>query len=134
MIRKEIKQDNTFGGNYPYNVNYTVLPTNLIEITEEQRDYIDQNLNILRYDKTQEGIFESPKGVVDISQTTEYIAEQKAKAKQAIVKEYADIFKEFDRICGAKYSIGLCTTNQIIAQRKTLQNELTQKIQEINNG
>ena len=72
--------------------------------------------------------------IQDISQTPEYIAEQKAIAKQSVVKEYADIFKEFDRICGAKFSRGLCTTAQITAQRATLQNELTQKIQEINNG
>jgi len=72
--------------------------------------------------------------IQDISQTPEYIAEQKAIAKQSLVKEYADTFKEFDRICGAKFSRGLCTTSQITAQRTTLQNELTQKIQEINNG
>lgn len=72
--------------------------------------------------------------VICLENDPEYIAEQEAIAKQSLVKEYADIFKEFDRICGAKFSRGLCTTNQIIAQRTTLQNELTQKIQEINNG
>ena len=72
--------------------------------------------------------------VVCIENDPEYTTQQKAIAKQSVVKEYADIFKEFDRICGAKFSRGLCTINQIIAQRTTLQNELTQKIQEINNG
>lgn len=72
--------------------------------------------------------------VICLENDPEYIAEQKAIAKQPVVKEYADIFKEFDRICGAKFSRGLCTTAQITAQRTTLQNELTQKIQEINNG
>ena len=72
--------------------------------------------------------------VQDISQTPEYIAEQKSIAKQSVVKEYADIFKEFDRICGAKFSRGLCTTNQITAQRDILDDELTQKLEEIENG
>ena len=71
---------------------------------------------------------------IDISQTPEYIAEQKAIAKQSVVKEYADIFKEFDRICGAKFSRGLCTTSEITAQRDILDDELTQKLEEIENG
>lgn len=63
-----------------------------------------------------------------------YEQEQKAQAKKMIVKEYSEYFKELDRICGAKFARGLCTTNQIDAQRASLQSELNQKIQEIDNG
>ena len=63
-----------------------------------------------------------------------YEQEQKAQAKKMIVKEYSEYFKELDRICGAKFARGLCTTNQINAQRANLQSELNQKIQEIDNG
>ncbi len=72
MIRKEIKEDNSFGGNYTYDINYSTLPINYIEISEDQRDYIDANLDKLRYDSTQEGIFEIPRGIIDISHTIEY--------------------------------------------------------------
>lgn len=76
MIKKEIKGDNTFGGNYPCEVEYLNLPEKYIEITEEQRDFIDANLDKIRYDETQDGVFENPKGVIDISQTQEYIAQK----------------------------------------------------------
>ena len=69
--------------------------------------------------------------VIDISQTAEYLAEQKAKARTGIVKEYSERFKELDRICGAKFSRGLCTTVQINAQRAALQSELTTKLSEV---
>ena len=63
MIRKEIKEDNTFGGNYPYEIDYSNLPSILIDITEEQRDYIDANIDKLRY---------IDGAIVDISDTEEY--------------------------------------------------------------
>lgn len=86
IIRKEIKEDNTFGGNYPYGIDYTTLPINYIEITEEQRDYIDSNLDKLRYDDTQDGLFETPKGIIDISNTIEY-QNQLLQAEKQIKKQ-----------------------------------------------
>jgi len=91
MIRKEIKEDNSFGGNYTYDIDYSVLPLNYIEITEEQRDYIDANIDKLRYDETQDGIFETPKGIVDISNTIEcqnqLLQEERQKRQQQLVIE-----------------------------------------------
>lgn len=86
MIRKEICEDNTFGGNFPYNINYPKLPEKLIDITDEQRIYIDNNKSKLIYDATQKGIFESPRGVVDISNTNAYkakVAEKEAKIQNS---------------------------------------------------
>lgn len=82
LIRKEIKQDGTFGGNYPYSIDYPTLPIKFIEITEGQRDYIDSHLDILRYDESQDGIFDNPKGIVDFSNSLEYFAKQLEKEKQ----------------------------------------------------
>lgn len=87
LLRKEIKTDGTFGGNYPYEIDYSILPEKYIEITEEQRDFIDNNLNKLRYDKTQGGIFEKPKGIVDISQTPEYLTAELESAKLSKIEE-----------------------------------------------
>lgn len=70
----------------------------------------------------------------DITQTDEYKTKVKKQAVQALTLEYADYFKELDRICGAKFARGLCTKEQIETNRGNLQNELTTKIQEINNG
>lgn len=81
MIRKEIKQDNSFGGNYPIEIDYSSLPDRYIIITEEQRNFIDANIHNFSYDPTQEGIFTSPKGIVDISQTPEYLAKKISEAK-----------------------------------------------------
>ncbi len=98
MIRKEIKEDNTFGGNYPYDIDYTILPLKYIEITEEQRDYVDSNLDKLRYDEIQDGIFENPKGVVDISNTIEYqnqlLQAEKQIKKQQLILEVESLDKK----------------------------------------
>lgn len=87
LIRKEIKSDGTFGGNYPYELDYSILPEKYIEITEEQRDFIDSNINKLRYDETQDGIWENIRGVIDISQTPEYIAIELEAAKKIKLAE-----------------------------------------------
>lgn len=87
MIRKEIKPDNTFGGNYSYELEYPTLPDKYVEITEEQRDIMDANLDKFRYDENQDGIFENPKGIVDISQTQEYLAQETAKILQQTKEE-----------------------------------------------
>jgi len=109
MIKKEIKEDNSFGGNYTDELDYSVLPGKFILITEEQRDYIDANFDKLHYDETQDGIFESPKGVVDISQTPEYIAKKRLTEIEAELKNQDLIFlqkteaiKEFN---GKKYKV-----------------------------
>jgi hypothetical protein len=81
-IRKEINKDGTFGGNFPYDISYASLPDKFIEISEQQRDYIDSNLETLRYDETQEGIFEIPKGIIDISTTEEYLSKKLEQAKK----------------------------------------------------
>jgi len=47
MIKKEINKDNSFGGNYPEDINYSTSPQNYILITDEQRDYIDTNIDKL---------------------------------------------------------------------------------------
>ena len=98
MIRKEIKEDNTFDGNYPYDIDYTILPLKYIEITEEQRDYVDSNLDKLRYDEIQDGIFENPKGVVDISNTIEYqnqlLQAEKQIKKQQLILEVESLDKK----------------------------------------
>ena len=72
MIKKEIKTGGVFGGNYSDEISYPQLPELFIEISEEQRDYIDANIDKLIYDEAQDGIFENPKGVVDISETKAY--------------------------------------------------------------
>lgn len=72
LIRKEIKKDNSFGGNYPYSVNYQDIPEHFIDITPEQRDIIDTDITRYIYDVTQDGIFVTPKGVVDIVNTPPY--------------------------------------------------------------
>lgn len=87
LIRKEIKSDGTFGGNYPYELDYSILPEKYIEITEEQQDFIDSNINKLRYDETQDGIWENIRGVIDISQTPEYIAIELEAAKKIKLAE-----------------------------------------------
>ena len=96
MIRKEIKEDGSFGGNYPYDIDYLNLPQNFIEITEEQRDFIDNNIGKLRYDGTQDGIFEQPKGVIDISTTTEYIAKEVGKNKELKKNEILSQIQEIE--------------------------------------
>ncbi len=92
LIRKEIKQDGTFGGNYSYALNYSTLPEKFIEITEEQRDFIDTNIDKLRYDETQNGIFQDIKGVIDISQTYEYLSNKLENAK---IQKLADNEKKY---------------------------------------
>ena len=72
LIRKEIKKDNSFGGNYPYSVNYQDIPEHFIDITPEQRDIIDADITRYIYDATQDGIFDTPKGIVDIVNTPSY--------------------------------------------------------------
>lgn len=67
----------------------------------------------------------------EISNTTEYIAKQKAKQKAVIALEYKGYFNELDNICAAKFARGLCTTEQINTQRTALQTELTQKLSEV---
>ena len=49
MIRKEVKNDGSFGGNYPYDIEYANLPDKLIDITGQQRDEIDSNPDKYRY-------------------------------------------------------------------------------------
>lgn len=77
MIRKEIKTDGTFGGNFPYNIDYSNLPENLIEIEEEQAYEIDSNIEKYRYINGE---------IVDISETQEYkdkITQTENQAKKA---------------------------------------------------
>lgn len=95
MLRKEIKADNTFGGNYPDDIEYLNLPDKLIEITEEQRDYIDANLDKLIYNPKQNGIYDSPKGIIDISQTdyykTKILAQEKVQKIADLKAQIADL-------------------------------------------
>ena len=82
LIRKEIKEDNTFGGNFPYSINYQNLPTHYIDISPEQRDIIDADISRYVYDSTQDGIFDSPKGVVDIINSQSYQQKLLIEAKK----------------------------------------------------
>lgn len=88
IIRKEIKPDNTFGGNYPTNINYRQLPEKFILISEEQQVHIDSNLDTLLYCEGQDGIFQNPKGVVDISSTEEYLVKRQ---EAETIKRQTDI-------------------------------------------
>jgi len=63
MIRKEIKQDGTFGGNYPFEVDYLELPEKYIEITKGQAYEIDKNIDAYRYIDNE---------IVNIARTQEY--------------------------------------------------------------
>lgn len=84
MIRKEIKQDGTFGGNYPTDIEYPNLPENLIEITEEQRDCIDSNIEKMRYVDGE---------ITDISDTQEYkdkIAQEQKEAQKSELQAQID--------------------------------------------
>lgn len=95
MIRKEIKADSTFGGNYPQDIHYENLPSKFVQVTEEQRDYIDANLDKLVYDEAQEGIWKNLRGVVDISGSGEY----QAKVFQAEKKiKTAELQAQIDEI------------------------------------
>lgn len=95
LIRKEILEDGTFGGNFPYGINYPELPEKCIDITEEQRQYIDDHITTTVYDSSQDGIFNgNPKGVIDISQTPDYLAKELAKAKE---KVYYNIISKYDQ-------------------------------------
>lgn len=76
MIRKEIKQDGTFGGNYPKNIDYPDLPANLIEIDDEQAFAIDCNPDGFRYINGE---------IVDVSETDDYKA--KVQAAENIIKK-----------------------------------------------
>jgi len=87
MIRKEIKQDGTFGGNYPEDINYTRLPDKFILISEDQRDYIDSNIGKLIYDEMQEGIWIEPKGVVDVSDSNEFKNKMAQVEKEVKIEE-----------------------------------------------
>lgn len=87
MIRKEIKQDGTFGGNYPSDINYINLPENLIEVTREKAQEIDNNLDKYRFIEGQ---------ITDISSTPEYIAEQALKAKEQANAEIQKQINELD--------------------------------------
>lgn len=96
MIRKEIKENNTFGGNFPDNINYQNLPDNYIEITEEQRDYIDSNLDKLIFNSQKDGIYEHPKGIVDISGTEEYKMRVNEEDKNKLKTELQAQITELD--------------------------------------
>lgn len=87
MIRKEINQDGTFGGNYPQEIEYKTLPEKYILLTQEQSNFIDRNRPRLRYDETKDGIWQDPKGVIDISDTADFKAKELEKAKQKKLKE-----------------------------------------------
>lgn len=63
LTRKQVNLDGTFGGNFPYEIDYQILPENIIEIDEEIAREIDLNLDKYRY---QNG------NIVDISDTQEY--------------------------------------------------------------
>lgn len=76
MIRKEIKQDGTFGGNYPDNIDYPDLPANLIEIDDEQAFAIDFNPDGFRYINGE---------IVDVSETDDYKA--KVQAAENIIRK-----------------------------------------------
>ena len=97
MIRKEIKPDKTFGGNYVDSITYLTLPEKFIEITEEQKDYIDTNSEKLRYDGSQDGIWQDPRGVVDISNSQEYLDKQSQKEKEIQIVDLKSQIDEIDK-------------------------------------
>lgn len=97
LIRKEILEYGTFGGNFPYGINYPELPEKCIDITEEQRIFIDDNKSKLVYDETQDGIFVNPIGIVDISDTQEYKDKIALVAKNATIAELKLQIEELDK-------------------------------------
>ena len=66
-----------------------------------------------------------------ITNTDEYIAEQKAEARKTLALEYKEHFNEVNILCALKFALGLCTQEQITAQRTLLQTELTTKLSEV---
>jgi len=97
MIKKEIKTGGVFGGNYSDEISYPQLPELFIEISEEQRDYIDANIDKLIYDEAQDGIFENPKGIVDISETQAYKDKTAALNKELKVVQLASEVEQLDK-------------------------------------
>ena len=132
MIRKEIKTDGTFGGNYPDDIEYSNLPANLIEISEEQRDYIDSHLDSLIYDSKQKGIYDSPKGIVDISNTQAYKDLEIQKRKDTFYRQFIKTSLGCIRLKTAigdfisilpNYSFEVMTTTKLPAGRILFYNE-----------
>jgi len=87
-IRKEIKSDGSFGGNYPYNIDYPNLPENLVEIDEQKAQEIDQNADKFRYINGE---------IADISETPEYITAQTLKTNATLKANLQTQIDEFDK-------------------------------------
>lgn len=88
MIRKEIKQDGTFGGNYSFEIAYIDLPEKLIDITEEKAQEIDNDLDKFRYINEE---------IVDISDTQEYLDKQSQREKDKKIADFKSQIEELDK-------------------------------------
>lgn len=87
-IRKEIKADSTFGGNYTYAIEYPVLPENFIEIEEEQAYEIDKDIAKFKYIDGQ---------IVDISESSEYKTKKAEEEKEAKITQFRAEIEELDK-------------------------------------
>lgn len=90
MIRKEILEDGSFGGNYPEDIEYKNLPEKYILVTEEQKDYIDANSDRLRYIDEE---------VRDISGSKEYRIK---KERERISSVQANYLRTRDAVTNAR--------------------------------
>lgn len=72
--------------------------------------------------------------IVDISQTSEYIQEQKNIQINQIILSYADIFNEFDLSYCSLICQGFDASEDYQTDRDNLISELAQKIAEVQNG
>lgn len=88
MIRKEIKEDGTFGGNYSLEIAYVNLPEKLIEITKEKAHEIDNDIDRFKYINEE---------IVDISDTQEYLDKQSQKSKEIQIADFKSQIEELDK-------------------------------------
>ena len=111
--------------------NYYIEKDNKIIFVDTDLERLQSTVSIGEYSTLEIQETERPIENFEFADTSEYIAEQEAKAKSAIVLDYKDLFKELDITYSGKVSRGLATSQTYTSARTALQLELVTKLSEV---